>query len=184
MTHVKPLLRFLRTSLPFLSLLLLIGTLVLWFRSRTNLDEFYTYRPLSYRSIWSVEGRFYIFLWSAPAQFWGESSMGFSGGDLSRLKYDVPISRRFGPFGYNHTTSTNPALVLADGHIFMFPHWFLVLFLAIPPALALRRFIRHRSTRFRAAYGLCLRCGYDTRATPDRCPECGHEKTPVTVARS
>ena len=57
MSNVKPLLRFLRTCLTFLSLLLFVAFIVLWFRSRTHLDEFYAYRPLSYRNFWSVEGR-------------------------------------------------------------------------------------------------------------------------------
>jgi hypothetical protein len=51
-----------------------------------------------------------------------------------------------------------------------FPHWFLSLLLAILPAVHLRGILR---TRRRNRAGLCANCGYDLRATPDRCPECG-----------
>ena len=53
------------------------------------------------------------------------------------------------------------------------PHWFLAtLFSIVPGAWVVRR----RSdvlARRRADAGLCARCGYDLRATPGRCPECG-----------
>jgi hypothetical protein len=47
---------------------------------------------------------------------------------------------------------------------------FLVLAFAILPGLA---FARYRGRRLRVALGLCAQCGYDLRATPGRCPECG-----------
>jgi hypothetical protein len=54
------------------------------------------------------------------------------------------------------------------------PHWFLALLFAVLPAVRVRAMIRNRR-RFGA--GLCPACGYDLRATPGRCPECGAEVT-------
>jgi hypothetical protein len=50
------------------------------------------------------------------------------------------------------------------------PHWFAALVLALPAAAW--AFRRHRLRRRRSA-GLCPACGYDLRASADRCPECG-----------
>jgi hypothetical protein len=53
------------------------------------------------------------------------------------------------------------------------PFWFLSLVtLLMPAAWAKGRVAENRRSR-RALRGLCPRCGYDLRATPDRCPECG-----------
>jgi hypothetical protein len=51
-----------------------------------------------------------------------------------------------------------------------FPHWVAVLATALLPALAGRR---ARLARRRRRLGLCMRCGYDLRATRGQCPECG-----------
>jgi hypothetical protein len=53
------------------------------------------------------------------------------------------------------------------------PFWFLFLVTLIMPVVFVRRTFARQ--RFQTA-GVCRRCGYDLRATPKQCPECG---TPV-----
>jgi hypothetical protein len=53
------------------------------------------------------------------------------------------------------------------------PVWLVSAALAIPAAVCVANGRRDRRKRDRLARGLCPSCGYDSRATPDRCPECG-----------
>jgi hypothetical protein len=43
--------------------------------------------------------------------------------------------------------------------------------------LAARRLRYERVRDEREEHGLCAKCGYDLRATPGRCPECGTEQS-------
>ena len=60
----------------------------------------------------------------------------------------------------------------AEGYVprrvFLMPFWFALVFIC---GLLLYRL--KQITRSPGRPGLCPRCGYDLRATPDGCPECG-----------
>jgi hypothetical protein len=55
-------------------------------------------------------------------------------------------------------------------------YWFLCLLFASALAWAIARIVRKCRTK---SVGVCAVCGYDLRATPERCPECG--TVPATI---
>ena len=59
---------------------------------------------------------------------------------------------------------------------FRVPYWFVV---TVPAALPLARVRRRFCRAPYGAGGVCPTCGYDLRATPERCPECGTVAEPA-----
>jgi len=57
---------------------------------------------------------------------------------------------------------------------FSAPYWFPTFTFGLPPAIWFYiRIKRWQRKQKRIAAGLCGQCGYDLRASPERCPECG-----------
>ena len=56
------------------------------------------------------------------------------------------------------------------------------LLFALLPAHYFFRVRRRRRIVGRLALGCCIHCGYDLRASPGRCPECGREGPPVSAS--
>jgi hypothetical protein len=152
--------RHLFTALSVPSLLLCLATLALWVRSYWRYDSAdYVRDAVGWVSLHNLYGLVQVtvieagtYESSVPRGFW-------------RLSGPLPNYRLGrGPlFGFHYLHSKNVRVVTI-------PHWSLALLFAILPALHLRAAIRSRRLH---RIGHCPRCGYDLRATPQRCPECG-----------
>jgi hypothetical protein len=109
-----------------------------------------------------------------------------SGGGYPRLVPDLPqafllllqqdlrgvdVHRRYGPFEvqWRHPTPVLDGREWSYGLVV--PLWAIVI--ACLPLPAVRLMCWRRRGRTRRRLGSCSRCGYDLRATPGRCPECG-----------
>jgi hypothetical protein len=81
------------------------------------------------------------------------------------------ICYKAGTFTYANPQPGVP--VTGSYHWLRLYHPHALVLLAILPAV---RLLQARKARRRASAGLCPTCGYDLRATPNRCPECGRER--------
>ena len=73
--------------------------------------------------------------------------------------------------------SLDPSMRSGYGVWYAAPYWFFALCFGLLPAREILRWSKRRRRRRR---GQCRICGYDLRAAPDRCPECGSKKGPET----
>jgi hypothetical protein len=159
------------------SLLLCILTVVLWVRSYRASD--FVWSPDGANVLHIVTGRGDMLLqWvsNKPRSAWGRGGWGHARNPPQDI---VSGNWRF-------WTQSQPRKLLwlitwgraiygrggssGSGFSVMFPYWLVTVLTLAAPATALgKRFASRRKHRA----GLCPICGYDLRATPERCPECG-----------
>jgi hypothetical protein len=89
-----------------------------------------------------------------------------------------PAQGQAGFFWQNQTVRWSqpftPKPVQSRQTTLILPMWFILVLLALSPLLLLRHLYSKQKL---ARLGLCPSCGYDLRATPHRCPECGRLTT-------
>ena len=155
-----------------LSLVLFVAACVLWARSYWVADTVARFWSVHYVEVASAGGGVEVrrFTYPRPAPR--------SPQEL-RVRYEWRPPRPGrgtvgGRLGFGRSSFRRPdgAYVMT---LYVAPWWSLALLAALPAAPQLWAFRRARARQRRADAGLCARCGYDLRATPGRCPECGTE---------
>jgi hypothetical protein len=76
------------------------------------------------------------------------------------------------------TVGGNDVVYLLENTAWAVPYWLPATFLVWPPLVAL---LYANVARRARRTGRCPKCGYDLRATPDRCPECGTPTAPSAL---
>jgi len=161
--------RHLFTVSSALSLLLCGATAVLWIRSYRVSDEVGLYfgDGRTCQALTSTRGRIQ-WVFARTRQKQDRVSAASMVIHQSDMPYDMPaLPHQLLAMGWGEASTVPPWL---SRPALSMPDAYLVTLLLILPALWIYRDIRGRR---RTHSGVCHACGYDLRATPDRCPECG-----------
>jgi hypothetical protein len=150
------------------SLLLLVATVTLWVRSYWVADRLDYVAPGKWFWCYSIRGTLAMMPSTARATGAGfiydrAEDMDSTERALWRAKGNRWWERAGFYFRFQDLRS--------EWRLYLyFPFWFLTVATAILPAAAI--IVQWRGAR-RGINGRCTCCGYDLRATPERCPECG-----------
>jgi hypothetical protein len=102
--------------------------------------------------------------------------------NVSRKSYCMPAARTkwsFLGFSYDLGLIAYPDLTATIyARQFRVPRWFVPIFAGLVATWPTSKLFR-RTIKGRRAGTYCTKCGYDLRASKDRCPECG---TPISTA--
>jgi hypothetical protein len=166
--HSPPMRRKLFSLAAGASAVVCIALCVLWVRSGSQLDELRLRFP---RHSGTIECRT-VGIGSCFGRLWIEWSDNYfvSGSDGFELSRHTEPAQKYAPWSSSDWgVATLNALGGTVYHLSA-PHWAIVVVLL---SISGTRIAMGLQRRLRARIGRCFRCGYDLRATPDRCPECG-----------
>ena len=170
------------------SLFCCLGVVVLWGRSYWIADGVSRVSEASMIMLTSNRGRLLMHRMEIDGPYASGSGLGWSYECVPSLEktLDLPIDpqsagKRWDLHwgGFISRAQTPGSNVIGATHTFWMgywelgmPHYAVVLFTAIA-AMSGRQWLKFDQRRTRRLNGLCVQCGYDVRASPDRCPECG-----------
>jgi hypothetical protein len=170
---VRTLRQRLFASVTVLSLILCLATVGLWVRSywkENSLDYCHLSGQFGTLALYSELGRIHAHRFEfdpdhvSPMKRWVyQSQLSLRDPYVPRPMFQV---ERYDPNAYASRAVWS----------LLFPHWLPALLFAVAPACWLLGPWRRQAKR--GKLGLCLNCGYDLRASPERCPECGTAASP------
>jgi hypothetical protein len=169
----------------FLSLLsaaLFIATLTFWYRSRHHVDIAIFCLPTgNWQGIAAQHGGVLLFFSNLPGgkdaawQIQGGSSTADDQKFIDfRDSLFAPPAEKYSIIGFRLASGTLSltSQINSKYTVIALPYWFLVIVFGVLPMGPFKGAWQRRRRRRR---GLCITCGYDIRASSNRCPECGAE---------